>query len=207
MAKLTTKRRNALSSSSFALPGRRYPIEDLGHARNALARVSQHGSPEEKQKVRAAVHRKYPEIGKQNHELAHSYRDGATEVRGPKRAYTGTEPAAQPGAYPSYAAGRARVPGKGDGDHVRALLEPGEAVLSRKGAERIGRHNIAKANGMAAPPGKTAGYAGGTPCVSGSMETRRAGGEHDHEYDHMSGMERAMHAHADRLHKHSGLRR
>jgi hypothetical protein len=64
MAKLTTKKRNALPESTFALPGRRYPINDPNHARNALARVSQHGSPSEKSKVRAAVHRKYPTIGK-----------------------------------------------------------------------------------------------------------------------------------------------
>lgn len=63
MAKLTSKARNALPQKDFALPGGRYPIEDASHARNALARVSQHGSPEEKAKVRAAVHRKYPSIG------------------------------------------------------------------------------------------------------------------------------------------------
>jgi hypothetical protein len=61
---LTAKRRNALSGKSFALPGRRYPINDPNHARNALSRVAQNGSPNEKAKVRAAVHRKYPGIGK-----------------------------------------------------------------------------------------------------------------------------------------------
>jgi hypothetical protein len=64
MAKLTAAARNKISGSNFALPGRRYPIEDASHARNALARVSQHGTSEEKAKVRAAVHRKYPGIGK-----------------------------------------------------------------------------------------------------------------------------------------------
>jgi len=64
MAKLTSKRRNALPKDDFALPGRKYPIEDANHARNALARVSQHGTPSEKAKVRSAVHRKYPGIGK-----------------------------------------------------------------------------------------------------------------------------------------------
>ena len=34
------------------------------HAQNALARVSQHGTSAEKAKVRAAVHRKYPSMGK-----------------------------------------------------------------------------------------------------------------------------------------------
>jgi hypothetical protein len=64
MAELTAQARKHISASNFALPGRRYPIEDASHARNALARVSQHGSSAEKAKVRAAVHRKYPGIGK-----------------------------------------------------------------------------------------------------------------------------------------------
>jgi len=61
---LTAAQRHKLPAKDFALPGERYPIEDKNHARNALARVSQHGSSEEKARVRAAVHRKYPEIGK-----------------------------------------------------------------------------------------------------------------------------------------------
>jgi hypothetical protein len=64
MSKLTAAARKAIPKKDFALPGGRYPIEDASHARNALARVSQHGSSEEKAKVRSAVHRKYPNIGK-----------------------------------------------------------------------------------------------------------------------------------------------
>jgi hypothetical protein len=47
MAKdLSTKDRKKLSKKSFALPGKRkYPIPDKAHARNALARVAQHGTP------------------------------------------------------------------------------------------------------------------------------------------------------------------
>lgn len=60
--KLSSKKRNSLPEDDFALPGRRYPVNDKNHARNALARVSQHGSPEEKARVRAKVHRKYPGI-------------------------------------------------------------------------------------------------------------------------------------------------
>lgn len=59
MAKLTTKQRNSLPGKSFALPGRRYPIPDESHARNALARVSEYGTSAEKAKVRAAVKRKF----------------------------------------------------------------------------------------------------------------------------------------------------
>ncbi len=65
MAKLTSKTRNALPTEEFAEPGeRKYPIENASHARNALSRVSANGSPEEKAEVRRAVHRKYPNMGK-----------------------------------------------------------------------------------------------------------------------------------------------
>src|SRR6185312_5780587 len=53
------------SVKSFALPGKRkYPIPDKAHARNALARVAQHGTPAEQKKVEAAVRKRYPSLGK-----------------------------------------------------------------------------------------------------------------------------------------------
>lgn len=64
MAKLTSKARNSLKSSSFALPGRKYPIPDKNHARAALSRVSEFGDSEQKAKVRAKVRAKYPGMGK-----------------------------------------------------------------------------------------------------------------------------------------------
>lgn len=64
MAKLTSKERKKLPKKDFALGSGRYPIEDKNHARNALARVSQHGTPAEKAKVRAKVKAKYPGIGR-----------------------------------------------------------------------------------------------------------------------------------------------
>lgn len=70
---LSAKQRQSLPKSSFALPGKgegpkgagagSYPIPDESHARNALARVSQHGSSEQKAKVRAKVKAKFPGIG------------------------------------------------------------------------------------------------------------------------------------------------
>ena len=45
MAQLTSRTRKEIPTSKFALPGRRYPIEDASHARNALARVSGNGTP------------------------------------------------------------------------------------------------------------------------------------------------------------------
>jgi hypothetical protein len=63
MAKLTSKKRKALPDSAFVYPGeRKYPINDIAHARNALARVSQHGSAAEKRRVRSAVHSKYSSL-------------------------------------------------------------------------------------------------------------------------------------------------
>jgi hypothetical protein len=63
--KLTTQQRKNLSSSQFAVPSKApasggYPINDLSHARNALARSSR--KPVEA-KVRAAVKKKFPAIG------------------------------------------------------------------------------------------------------------------------------------------------
>jgi len=70
--KLSYKEIQGLSKSQFALPGKgegpegkqggSYPIPDESHARNALARVSQHGSEAEKRKVKSAVEKKFPDI-------------------------------------------------------------------------------------------------------------------------------------------------
>lgn len=62
MGKLTAKARKNIPTKDFAGPDRSYPIEDASHARNALARVSQHGSPALKAKVKAKVRGKYPGI-------------------------------------------------------------------------------------------------------------------------------------------------
>ena len=69
---LSADERRDLPDSDFALPGKgegsegkqagSYPIPDEAHARSALSLVAQHGTPEEKAKVRAAVKRKFPDI-------------------------------------------------------------------------------------------------------------------------------------------------
>jgi hypothetical protein len=68
MAKtLGTKARKKLSKKQFALPGKRkYPIPDKAHARNALARVAQNGTVAEQKKVKAAVKKRFPSIGKKS---------------------------------------------------------------------------------------------------------------------------------------------
>lgn len=61
---LNAKGRKHIKPSNFVFPkDKRYPIHDISHARNALARSS--GKPEEA-KVKAAVYRKYPELKKKD---------------------------------------------------------------------------------------------------------------------------------------------
>jgi len=57
MAKLTAATRKEIPTSKFALPGRRYPIEDANHRRAALSMVSRYGTSSEKKRVRSAVHK------------------------------------------------------------------------------------------------------------------------------------------------------
>lgn len=74
---MTQTRRNALPTKSFAIPETKakkigvsgeikgeakgkYPIPDEKHARNALARVSQFGTPAEREAVRKKVYSKFP---------------------------------------------------------------------------------------------------------------------------------------------------
>jgi hypothetical protein len=63
VAKLTSKRRNALPDSAFAGPGRSYPVEDRAHAANAKARATQavragRMSEAEAARIRAKANRK-----------------------------------------------------------------------------------------------------------------------------------------------------
>lgn len=63
MAVLSSKARNMLSDKTFAYPKeRKYPINDPAHARNALARASQHLGPSGVAKVKSAVRKKFPSI-------------------------------------------------------------------------------------------------------------------------------------------------
>jgi hypothetical protein len=65
---LTTAAREHIKKKNFAIPerpkgeGGSYPIEDIAHGRNALARVHQHGTPEEIARVESKVYAKYPAL-------------------------------------------------------------------------------------------------------------------------------------------------
>lgn len=62
LSTLSAAERKALPASAFVFPSKRaYPIHDLAHARDALARSS--GKPEAAA-VRAAVYRRYPQLRK-----------------------------------------------------------------------------------------------------------------------------------------------
>jgi hypothetical protein len=73
VADITAKKRASLPAKKFAIPSKaktaaakkesgNYPIDTEKRARNALSRVSQHGTTAEKKQVRAAVKRQYPGI-------------------------------------------------------------------------------------------------------------------------------------------------
>lgn len=69
--KLNTEERKELPKKDFVEPKKKgYPIEDKSHARNALARVSEFGSPSLKAKVRREVHDKYPSIEEKKKNMA-----------------------------------------------------------------------------------------------------------------------------------------
>jgi hypothetical protein len=60
---LDANARKHIASKNFAEPAQhKYPIHDIEHARNALARVAQNGTPEEQEVVRRQVHAHYPSL-------------------------------------------------------------------------------------------------------------------------------------------------
>ncbi|MEX3929753.1 hypothetical protein AB4Y36_38080 [Paraburkholderia sp. BR10936] len=59
---ITAKGRARIAPENFALPGKRYPVNTPARARNALARIAQHGTPAEQRKVQNKVARRYPGI-------------------------------------------------------------------------------------------------------------------------------------------------
>jgi hypothetical protein len=70
MAVISTKTRNRLPKSSFALKKKvgkaagSYPIPDISYARNARARVMQFGSSAEQKAVFRATAKKFPRLRK-----------------------------------------------------------------------------------------------------------------------------------------------
>ena len=88
---------------------------------------------------------------------------------------------------PMYSRGKAKVPGRGTGDKIPALLTPGEAVLTKRAAVAMGRDKISALNKSSAGPAERPRHGEG----KGQIGPVRGS---------MSGLEAAMHAHADREH-------
>jgi hypothetical protein len=61
MAKLTAAKRKGLAGSDFALPGRRFPIQDKNHAHAALS-MAHNASPAEQAVIRRKVKARYPSM-------------------------------------------------------------------------------------------------------------------------------------------------
>jgi hypothetical protein len=69
---ISKAKRESLPKSDFGVPSKakgeakgkpgNYPIDTSKRARNALSRVSQHGTPAEKASVRSRVKKNYPDI-------------------------------------------------------------------------------------------------------------------------------------------------
>ena len=83
MASLTTARRNALPKSDFAVPSKDgYPVDTANRARDALSRVSQFGSSQEKGQVRRKVAREYPGIEQSKGPQAKKTKPASPRARG-----------------------------------------------------------------------------------------------------------------------------
>ena len=129
--KLSYKERQKLPKGDFALPGKgdgpegkqggSYPIPDESHARNALARVSQHGSEAEKRKVKSAVERKFPNIKvSESKETEAGERDVGTD------------------AYANYVAGL--TPGQAPDVAVTGKNAKKEAAIAKKNSDEKARN-------------------------------------------------------------------
>lgn len=62
LAVLDAKKRSNLKPEDFALPPDGYPMHDLAHARNALARAAQHATPAQQATIKARVYRRWPQL-------------------------------------------------------------------------------------------------------------------------------------------------
>lgn len=142
---LTEAKRNKIPTKEFAVPGeRKYPIENIAHARNALARVAQFGSPAEQAQVRKAVAARYPSLMADGGEAKplHDWSNVLALVKTPPDQ---TQPYKAGGKVPkepwmnigdSMRAAGGKVPGTPKVDHnsysndgVAARLSSGEIVL------------------------------------------------------------------------------
>lgn len=115
---LDANARAHIAPKNFAEPGKhKYPIHDIEHARNALSRVAQFGSPKEQEVVRRQVHARYPSLAA---EAAGGQvpEEPWANIKGLLKAAGGKVPGTPPVKHNSYS-----------NDGVAARLSPGECVL------------------------------------------------------------------------------
>ncbi len=88
MAVLTTRGRKRLKSSDFALKGGRFPINDLAHARNALARAAQpqvNLSASERATIRRKVYARYPALKERTQDGGTAKKKRSSKLPKPRR--------------------------------------------------------------------------------------------------------------------------
>lgn len=168
--KLSMEQRRKIPKSSYALPDKApesgsYPINDKAHARNALSRVAQHGTPEEKARVRRAVASKFPGIGKgkkkskkgsSQQENEHGSTPSPSSLQGQTKAnrrglatnkdVTSDRPSGQPKTLDAGPRGNAEGEGHGDTAADKDIhKEEAEVQTSMRVAEQQGRQTASKA--------------------------------------------------------------
>ncbi len=79
--KLSAAQRQALPSSAFALPGRRFPIHDEAHARQAL-RMKGHATPAEQALIEKKVYARYPNLRPMEKRSGDAEKRASVEYRG-----------------------------------------------------------------------------------------------------------------------------
>jgi hypothetical protein len=79
--KLSASQRQALPSSDFALPGRRFPIHDEAHARQAL-RMKGHATPAEQALIEKKVYARYPNLRPMEKRSGDAEKRASVEYRG-----------------------------------------------------------------------------------------------------------------------------
>lgn len=153
--RISAHKRESLKPGQFAIRGKamkrhglepkgeesgRYPIHDLAHARNALARAAQSGDPKLEAAVKRAVYAKYPELKERKKEREGENVDKgrlARETQGPRElggALAGATMQAGEAAKPQYTVSSGS--GEGSKVHGTGMTLPKATRLQTKAAAR-----------------------------------------------------------------------
>jgi len=135
---LTARGRGQVKEKNFALPEqKKYPIHDLAHARNALTRVSQYGTPGQQATVRAAVYKKYPALKKRVTEKTAAKMGPPPSPNRKEYPYVGTIDFRGLKIYVENAAGDVREGSDENGKKWRTkMLYPYGEILGTKGTDK-----------------------------------------------------------------------